>query len=51
MREREYLKYMLKKVIEETENNEIKTSDELVQTLINHLSDHIPLSKKDTMAN
>ncbi|SET09126.1 hypothetical protein SAMN05216389_105130 [Oceanobacillus limi] len=38
MREREDLKQMMKKVIEDTENDQIKTSDEVVQRLIDHLS-------------
>ncbi|MFC3041513.1 hypothetical protein ACFOGI_14805 [Virgibacillus xinjiangensis] len=38
MGEQERYKHLLKKVIDETENSKIKSSQELVQTLIRELS-------------
>lgn len=38
MNERETLKYMLKKIIHDTENNKIETTDEVIQTLIDEMT-------------
>ncbi|MDY0405075.1 hypothetical protein P5G51_006395 [Virgibacillus sp. 179-BFC.A HS] len=38
MNERENLKNMLEKVIHDTENNKIKTTEEVIQTLIDELT-------------
>jgi len=37
MKEQEQFKIMLKSIIEDTENNKIKSSEELIQTLINQI--------------
>jgi len=37
MKEQEQFKIMLKNIIEDTENNKIKSSEELIQTLINQI--------------
>ncbi|WP_284139252.1 MULTISPECIES: hypothetical protein [unclassified Virgibacillus] len=39
MSEREYYKHVLQKVIAETENEKIKTSEELIQALIFELTE------------
>lgn len=38
MNERENLKNMLEKVIHDTENNKIQTTEEVIQTLIDELT-------------
>lgn len=38
MREQEKYKHMMKKVIDQTENHKIQSSEELIQLLINELT-------------
>lgn len=38
MVEREFFKNMMKKIIDDTEKNKIRSSDELIQTLIKELT-------------
>lgn len=40
MKEQEQYKKMLKKMIDATENNKIKTTEEMIQTLIFELTHH-----------
>jgi hypothetical protein len=51
MVEREFFKNMMKKVIDDTEKNKIRSSDELIQTLIKELSDQRTVTQTKRMIN
>ncbi|WP_169749094.1 hypothetical protein [Ornithinibacillus californiensis] len=51
MVEREFFKNMMKKVIDDTEQNKIRSSDELIQTLIKELSDQRALQQNKRIIN
>ncbi|WP_197025047.1 hypothetical protein [Paucisalibacillus sp. EB02] len=51
MVEREFFKNMMKKVIDDTEKNKIRSSDELIQTLIKELSDQKTITQSKRMIN
>jgi hypothetical protein len=51
MVEREFFKNMMKKVIDDTEQNKIRSSDELIQTLIKELSDQRTLQQNKRIIN
>ncbi|WP_169727376.1 hypothetical protein [Paucisalibacillus globulus] len=51
MVEREFFKNMMKKVIDDTEKNKIRSSDELIQTLIKELNDQRMITESKRMIN
>lgn len=51
MVEREFFKNMMMKVIEDTEKNRIRSSDELIQTLIKELNNQRMVTKNNRMVN
>ena len=51
MVEREFFKNMMKKVIDDTEKNKIRSSDELIQTLIKELNDQRAMTQNKRMIN
>ncbi|MDY0393246.1 hypothetical protein ACFSMW_18720 [Virgibacillus halophilus] len=48
MNERETLKHMLKQIIRDTENNKIKTTDEVIQTLVDEMTRYRSNSLSET---
>lgn len=46
MKEQEQYKNLLKKLINETENFKIQSSEELIQTLVNELAKFNPIASK-----
>ncbi|MFS0674190.1 hypothetical protein [Ornithinibacillus sp. 179-J 7C1 HS] len=51
MVEREFFKNMMKRVIDDTEKNKIRSSDELIQTLIKELSDQGAFKEEKRIVN
>ncbi|GIO26445.1 hypothetical protein [Ornithinibacillus bavariensis] len=51
MVERELFKNMMKRVIDDTEKNKIRSSDELIQTLIKEINDQNIITKNKHIAN
>ncbi|WP_169750780.1 hypothetical protein [Ornithinibacillus contaminans] len=51
MVEREFFKNMMKKVIDDTEKNKIRSSEELIQTLIKELNGSKIITKDNHMIN
>ncbi|MBC5637913.1 MULTISPECIES: hypothetical protein [Ornithinibacillus] len=51
MVEREFFKNMMKKVIDDTEKNKIRSSEELIQTLIKELNDQRELNQNKRIIN
>jgi hypothetical protein len=51
MVEREFFKNMMKKVIDDTEKNKIRSSDELIQTLIKELNVQREITQNKRMIN
>ncbi|MEC5422874.1 hypothetical protein QGM71_05090 [Virgibacillus sp. C22-A2] len=50
MGEQEKYKYMLKKIIDETESHKIQSSEELIKTLINELTHGSVIVNKTTQS-
>jgi hypothetical protein len=51
MVEREFFKNMMKKIIDDTENNKIKSSDEAIKTLIKELNSQREFVQNKRMIN
>jgi hypothetical protein len=51
MVEREVFMNMMKKVIDDTEKNKIRSSDELIQTLIKEINDQNIITKNQQIVN
>jgi hypothetical protein len=51
MVEREVFMNMMKKVIDDTEKNKIRSSDELIQTLIKEINDQNIITKSKQIVN
>ncbi|SHF89510.1 hypothetical protein [Ornithinibacillus halophilus] len=51
MGEQEFYKRMLKKIIDDTEKNRISSQEEMVQTLINELSEQLDKRKSRPVTN
>lgn len=46
MKEQEYYKEMLKKIIDQTKSNKIQTADQLIRELVLELNSHLILENK-----